>query len=285
MHRLLKTREGFTLVELLVTMVLTAVIGAAITGVFVTQARFFDAQEKVAFARGVSRGGMNMIVSELRMLEQGGGIVSATNRRITLRAPYAMGIVCGNGSGRLTVSRLPVDSVTMSDAGFAGFAYRKSDGTFTYVETTSKPDRDQGIAVCLAASVTVMTGSTINQMGRVEQFPFVPSPAPAVGAPVFFFQRITYEFRTTSGRVGLWRRVDSAASPGEGEELVAPFDSTAKFRFYVNDSPAAQTAVPTLLHSVTGIELTLDGLSDRPERNGTYQSVPLTTSVFFKNRP
>src|SRR5688572_5767133 len=284
MHRLLKTRPGFTLVELLVTMVLTAVIGAAITGVFVTQARFFDAQEKVAFARGVSRGGMNMIVSELRMLEQGGGIVSATNKKITLRAPYAMGIVCGNGSGRLTVSRLPVDSVTLSDAGFAGFAYRKSDGTFTYVETTNKPDRDQGISVCLNASVTVMTGSTMNQMGRVEQFPFVPTPAPTIGAPVFFFQRITYEFKNVSGRTGLWRRVDSAATPVD-EELVAPFDTTAKFRFYVNDSPSAQTAVPSLLHSVTGIELTLDGLSDRPERNGTYQSVPLTTSVFFKNRP
>jgi prepilin-type N-terminal cleavage/methylation domain-containing protein len=284
MHRLLKTRDGFTLVELLVTMVLTAVIGAAITGVFVTQARFFDAQEKVAFARGVSRGGMNMIVSELRMLEQGGGIVSATNKRITLRAPYAMGLVCGNALGTLTISRLPVDSVTLSDAGFAGFAYRKADGTFTYVETTNKPQRDQGIAVCLNASITVMTGSTINQVGRVEQFPFVPSPAPAVGTPVFFFQRITYEFRTTSGRTGLWRRVDSAETPVD-EELVAPFDSTAKFRFYVNDSPAAETAVPTLLHSITGLELTLDGLSERPERNGTYQSVPLTTSVFFKNRP
>jgi prepilin-type N-terminal cleavage/methylation domain-containing protein len=283
MHRLLKTRAGFTLVELLVTMVLTAIIGAAITGVFVTQARFFDAQEKVAFARGVSRGGMNMIVSELRMLEQGGGIVSATNRSITLRAPYAMGIVCGSQSN-LTISRLPVDSVALNDAGFAGYAYRLPDGTFIYVETNATPIRDLGIVVCINANITVMTGATANQTGRVEQFATVPTPAPAIGTPIFYFQRITYHFKTAGSRTALYRRVDSTPDKMD-EELVAPFDTTAKFRFYVNDSPTAQTAVPSLLNTITGIELTLDGLSDRPERDGTYQKVPLTTSVFFKNRP
>jgi prepilin-type N-terminal cleavage/methylation domain-containing protein len=283
MHRLLKARPGFTLVELIVAMVLTAVIGAAITGVFVTQARFFDAQEKVAFARGVSRGGMNIIVSELRMLEQGGGIVSATNHRITLRAPYAMGLVCGNQS-QLTISRLPVDSMALNDAGFAGLAYRDADSTFVYVPSNIKPERDKGISVCLNAGITIMSGPTPNQMGRAEQFSSVPPKAPAVGAPIFLYQVITYEFRTSSGRTGLWRRVDSAASPVD-EELVAPFDSTAGFRFYVNDSPTAQTAVPATLSTVTGIELTLDGLSDRPARDGSRQRVPLTTSVFFKNRP
>jgi prepilin-type N-terminal cleavage/methylation domain-containing protein len=286
MHRLLKRRAGFTLVELMVTMVLTAVIGAAITGVFVTQARFFDLQEKVAFARGVSRGGMNMILAELRMLETGGGIIEATNRRLLVRAPYAMGIVCGN-QGQLTISRLPVDSVALTNAGFAGFAYRAADGTFTYVETNNEPARDQGLSVCLNNSITVMVGATVNQTGRVEQFPSVPTPAPAIGAPIFLYQKVVYHFKESAavpGQIGLWRRVESADEPVD-EELVAPFDTTAKFRFYVDDSPAAQTDVPALLSSVTGIELTLDGLSERPERDGSRQSVPLTTSVFFKNRP
>ena len=283
MHRLLKTRTGFTLAELMVAMVLTAVIGAAITGVFVTQARYFDTQEKIAFARGVSRGGMNMIITELRMLERDSGIVSATNRRLTLRVPYAMGIVCGTLSQQLVISRLPTDSVALNDAGFAGYAYRKPDGSFTYVTTNQKPERDKGIALCLSNSITIMSGPSINQMGRAEQLQIGTNTPPPVGAPIFLYQTITYEFRSSDGRIGLWRRVDSSSTAVD-EELVAPFDTTAKFRFYVNDSPTAQTAVPALLNSVTGIELTLDGLSDRPVRDGTRQRVPVTTSVFFKNR-
>jgi prepilin-type N-terminal cleavage/methylation domain-containing protein len=283
MHRLLKTRAGFTLSELMVAMVLTAVVGAAITGVFVTQARYFDTQEKIAFARGVSRGGMNMIITELRMLERDSGIIAATNQRLTLRVPYAMGIVCGNLSQQLVISRLPVDSMALNDAGFAGFAYRGPDGRFTYVETNIKPERDKGIALCLTNNITIMSGPTVNQMGRAEQLQLGGATPPAVGATIFLYQNITYEFRSSGGRTGLWRRVDSASTPVD-EELVAPFDTTAGFRFYVNDLPAAQTAVPASLGSITGIELTLDGLSDKPLRDGSRQRVPLTTSVFFKNR-
>jgi hypothetical protein len=85
------------------------------------------------------------------------------------------------------------------------------------------------------------------------------------------------------GAIALWRRVHD--SKPVVEELVAPFAPTAGFGYYVGDVAVAQSSVMAgLLDQITGIELTLDGTSERPERDGTHQVTPYSTSVFFKNR-
>lgn len=272
-------RAGFTLAETMVALVLTAVIGAAVTGVFVAQSRFFDRTEKLSFARGVSRGATNIIMSEMRMLEAAGAVVGSpapTNRRITLRVPYALGIVCGN-LGVLTVSRFPSDPSILSDSGFSGYAYRTAAGTYTYVTSSTRPVAGTA-SVCTASNIAVLTGLG----GVVEQLPLVGSPV--VAQPVFYFQNITYEFKASAavpGRVALWRRIESR---NIDEELVAPFDTTAKFRFYINNRATPQTAVPGAVNTITGFELVLDGLSERRGSNGQFERVPLKTSVFFRNQ-
>lgn len=273
---MLKTRAGFTLAEIMVALTLTGVIGAAVTGVFISQSEFYDRQEKTGFARGVSRGAVNMMMSELRMVEKGAGVVAATNKLLTVRAPYAWGLVCSSG-GSIIMSRLPGDSVMQAEAGFSGYAYRNSVGGYTYIEGGSLPSAENN-SVCTGAGVTILTG------GRVRKLTPGPGITLPIATPVFMYQIVSYEFKASTsvpGRVALWRRVHARNLE---EELVAPFDTTAKFRFYVNDGPTAEITVPSPLSNITGIELTLDGLSERPERDGTFQSVPLTTSVFFKNR-
>jgi type II secretory pathway pseudopilin PulG len=285
MQRKLHARSGISLVEVIIALTLASVLGATATAAFVTQSRFFDAQEKVDFARGVSRGAMNMIVTELRMLEQGGGIVSATRRRITVRAPYALGVVCGNTLA-LTISRLPADPMALETADYSGLAYRnRATGTYTYVEdkTTKPTPWKKGEITCAANGIAVYVDKGGDSDGRVLEGS-LPNPAPEIGAPVFLFQRVTYEFKasvTAPGRTGLWRRTEET---GIDEELVAPFDTTAGFRFYVNDAAVPTAEVPAQLNSITGIELNLDGLTEHAGNGGAARSVPLTTSVFFKNR-
>jgi type II secretory pathway pseudopilin PulG len=286
MQRILHARPGVSLVEVVVALTLASVLGATATGAFVTQSRFFDAQEKVGLARGVSRGAMNMIVTELRMLEQENGLVSATPTRITVRAPYALGVVCGN-TMQLTISRLPADPSVLSGAetGHSGYAYRDpATGRYTYVEGGAPPSKN-GAAICASAGIAIYTDGGGSLDGEAMQLGSVPSPAPVIGTPVLLYQRITYEFRssvTVPGRIALWRLIEKT---GVDEEIVAPFDTTAGFRFYINDGPAPQATVPGVLQTITGIELQLDGLSERPEHDGSHRSVPLSTSVFFKNRP
>jgi hypothetical protein len=227
---------------------------------------------------------MNLMMSELRMLESGGGMVAATPTRVTVRAPYALGIVCGN-TGVLTISQLPADPSVLGNAGYSGFAYRDpATGSYTYVEGAATQPVAAGESVCATASITVVQDGGGAFDGRALQFPLVPSPAPVIGAPVLLYQRITYEFRSSAmlpGRIALWRRVEETDVE---EEVVAPFDSTASFRFYVGDAAVAQDAVPAQLSTITGLELRLHGLIERPDTEGARQRMRLSTSVFFKNR-
>jgi prepilin-type N-terminal cleavage/methylation domain-containing protein len=266
-------RAGFTLVEVLIALTLTAVLGAAVTGAFVSQSRFFDRQEKVGAARNVSRSAINIIMSELRMVERSGGVTAATNSAITLRVPYAMGLYCNLNVGTMRISRLPADSAQLASAVYSGYAFRTSASTYTYVPGTLPPTPGTA-GSCTASGVTELAGGGVMN---------VPLGTPlTVATPVFLYQLVTYEFKASTmvpGRIGLYRRV-----VGAEEELLAPFDTTAMFRFYESDAAVPQTAVPGTLSNITGIELVLDGLSERPNGDGTFQRVELSTSVFFRNR-
>src|SRR4051812_50095722 len=70
-------RRGFPLVELLLSMVVTAIVGAALVKMVLSQARFMDQQEAWRGARAVARGGINRLLSDLRVVDAGGGVAAA----------------------------------------------------------------------------------------------------------------------------------------------------------------------------------------------------------------
>src|SRR4029077_2961851 len=77
-------RRGFTLAELIVGMVILGVIGAALTRLFLSQSRFYDLEGQLRRARLVSRMAINTALSDLRMVEATGGLVSATPTQVTM---------------------------------------------------------------------------------------------------------------------------------------------------------------------------------------------------------
>lgn len=275
------TRRGFTLVELLVTILVTGIIGVAVTRLFLSQARFYDQQAQLRRARFVSRTAINAALSDLRMVEPTGGVVSAAPTAVTLRVPYAIGTVCANTAGQTTLSVWPVDSTTYAAAGFSGYAWRDELGNYSYVEAGAAIVPDDP-ASCTAANVTVLP------QGRVVAVrPALPAalpPVTAVGTPVLLLQQMRYEFKSSvalPGRVALWRTI---LRTGQGDELVAPFDTTAKFRFFVAGSDTAQDAAPAALGDLRGLELDLDAESERaPEGTAAPKRARAVTAVFFNN--
>jgi hypothetical protein len=275
-------RRGLTLAEMMITVVMVALIGATLTRLYVAQARSYDLQTQLRLARFVSRTGINAATSDLRMVEATGGVVSATNTQVTVRTPYAMGIVCANTANLTTLALLPVDSVAYATAGFTGYAWRDSLGAYHYVETNATVAA--GVAsVCTAANVTVLAGGVV-----VAITPALPSTLPtvtAVGTPVFLTQRLTYSFApsvTLPGRTALWRTV---VGTGETDELVAPFAPTAQFKFFVVGSDSAQTAVPNPLSTMLGLQLVFNAQSERtPQGQPAVMTAQISTAVFFNNR-
>jgi hypothetical protein len=117
--------------------------------------------------------------------------------------------------------------------------------------------------------------------------PTAPPNGALVGSIVFLYRRVRYEFKNSAiipGRTGLWRT--TLGIGGTTEELAAPFANTARVNFYVLNAAAAQAAVPGTLSDIRGLELKLDGMSERtPGGSAAPKTSSMTTSVFFENRP
>ncbi|MEX2282862.1 MAG: type II secretion system protein [Gemmatimonadota bacterium] len=274
--KMLRSRPGFSLAETLVTMAIMGIIGVAVTQLMVSQSKFFNEQSSQMNARSVSRSATSMVIQELRMLDVGGGVVAAASDSITIRVPYRMGIVCSNLGGVTTASFLPVDSSLNAIAGLSGYAWRDTTtGNYTY-EETGVTAIDGVAATCTAAQIPTIAAH------KVLAITPTATSAP-LATPIFLFQRVTYKFKNSTsvpGSIGLFRRV---VATNTEEELVAPFDTAAKFRFYDLNSTTAQAAVPSPLSNLRGVELVLTARSERPTNTGATTS-QYTTAVWFKNR-
>jgi prepilin-type N-terminal cleavage/methylation domain-containing protein len=273
----MKLRHGVTLLELMVTIVILAILGTGLTRLITSQARFYEHQGAGRTARSVSRAAVNVLLSEMRMVEAPGGVVAASPTSVTLRVPFAVGLVCGPVAGATTLTLLPADSAMLAEPGFSGYAWRNNAGAYTYVEVGAAIGNSVP-APCTAAGVTPVPGGRI-----VAVAPALPAGATA-GTAVLLFRRITYDFANSTalpGRLALWRRVQST---GAAEELVAPFDASARFRFFALDAADAQDAAPPL-GNLRGLELVLVGESEgSPRITSAPRRASVTTAVFFRNK-
>ncbi|MCC6930285.1 MAG: prepilin-type N-terminal cleavage/methylation domain-containing protein [Gemmatimonadaceae bacterium] len=271
--------RAFTLVELLVSLVLLGVMGAAMLRLFVSQSRFVDQQVKQRAARTVSRVSLNLLLQELRTVEAEGGVVTASQRAIGVRVPYALGITCGTAGGRTIVSLLPVDSVLYAQAVFAGYAYRVQGGDYRYVDVGASTAPSAAVGTCVAAGVTTLPRGQLIQVA-----PAIPAPYDN-GAPVLVFQRIDYDFSgsvVVPGRMALWRSVQG----GRHEEVAVPFDSTSAFRFFTVGDDTSLAAPPASLTAIRGVELRFTGASEEARAGRLAPELsPQRSAVFFLNAP
>jgi prepilin-type N-terminal cleavage/methylation domain-containing protein len=283
--RKLRARAGFSLAELLVATVLLGIIGGALSRLVVDQMRFFDNVQVMRGARSAARNSMNVMLAELRMVQDSGGVtnIAGDNKSITVNVPYRFGMVCGTVGTVTTVSMLPVDSATLALASYAGYGWRsRTTGRFKTVSTTAAPTASASPALCTttAGIATVSVNGRTGQIMDISASTIPPLMGP--GAPVMFFQSITYSFAASSlypGKIGLFRAVNGGAA----EELMAPFASTARFRYYQTGDDTSRTTAPAL-PDIRGLALVLTTEGARkPAGRTTETQSRMMTSVFFKN--
>jgi prepilin-type N-terminal cleavage/methylation domain-containing protein len=309
--RLAALRRAFTLVEILVSLAILGIIGLAFVRLVTSQARFTEGQMALRNARTVSRNAMNIMLTDLRMVQDNGGLQFASRDSVTVRIPVAFGLLCRNVGGDATMQLLPVDSAMTELSYYSGWAYRDSvTGLFVYqnantpvnlasstltngVPTTTCTDSTLAGAPPLprpgVLPVTYRTASGVDRTSRIIRVTDpVTVATPNAGWPVFVYQQITYRFQPSSaypGRVGLFRKVRAPNAAGAViDEIIAPFDTSAKFRFYVLNADNALDAPPADLNTVRGLELNLAGSSPRSQQGRKAAVDGLVTGVFFKNR-
>ena len=290
MHHVLK--RGFTIAELLVAMTIFAVLGTLFTRALLVQGRIADQQNAARSARMVARQGLNILESELRTVQDSGGIDSASTdgKTIRLLVPYRMGLNCGVSGTYSVVSMLPVDSLTLAQARYVGFAWRNQVGRYTTVLPgdplgTNAPNTGADAAKCTGSAAGQAQIRTLTLNGRAGQvLGLSPAQASApVGQAVFFFQRVTYTFRASvlfAGKYGLWRTVQGG---GAAEEIMAPFDSLARFKYWTQGASASVAAPPSLA-LIRGVDVVFSATSTYTPMGRTQPAkTTAVASIFFRN--
>ncbi len=283
-------RRGFVLAELLVALVIAAVIGVALTQLVLSQSRFAALQGALVQARGGARAALNVMSNDFRMVSDG-GLLAATRDSVTVRVPYAFGVACGqpSGTGTTVVSLLPADHASFASATMSGYAWRDTTGSYVFVDSTSASAPTTSLVSCTSQSPPI---TTLGSTGWLPQTVSVPtdyrrSPqAPLPGTVVYLYQIVRFAFAPSvqlPGRKGLWRTV---LSTGQRDELVAPFDTSAKFQFLVGTALQLRPTPPAVLDSVKGLRLLLVAASETaPEGRAAPIQFNITSNVVFRNRP
>jgi prepilin-type N-terminal cleavage/methylation domain-containing protein len=276
-------RPGFSLAELTVAMVVAGIIGVALARLIINQSRFVAMQDGMMRARSGARAALNALSSELRAVTDG-GLVQAGPDSITVRVPYAFGVACGPLSGTTVVSLLPTDSAIFSASTASGYAWLDSTGLWQFV-TPATVGASNLWAPCLLPSPPVTTLSATGWPARgLTVSPTIPV-TPSAGRLVYLYQTIRYAFAASvgiPGRRALWRTVNPPG--GTRDELVAPFDSSARFEFLVGGAYTLQSTPPAVLDSVRGVRVKLVGTSETaPQGRSQPVRFDLTTDILFRN--
>jgi len=292
-----RARAGFSLVELIVAITIMSIIGVALSKMVIGQSRTFQIDNGARRARMTGRSAMNILTTDLRMVQDFGAVDSidtAKNRWVDVKVPVAFGIVCEVNAGNVVLSIVAVDSFQTASSKYAGYAVRNSSsGLYAYSSATSSdtikvtdPTRCHGTPAIYADTFPLAA-----RKGNV----YLASPAPpagaTVGAPAFVYQSVRYQFDTStiySKRLGLFRKIRGRGNTDSlSEELIAPFDTSARFRYYTNPwtyHDTVTTTAPANVNTIRGLQIYLPAqASDTVPGSKAPRKATTTMSVFFKN--
>ncbi len=274
----MKKRGGFTLIELIVTMVVVAILGTIFARMLVQDSRFVSKLEAMVEARQTARAALTTISVETRMVSAG-GVTEATPTRVGVIVPFAWGVACGRDGSATVGSLIPTDSMMFASSftNTSSINWINAAGLYVSLPPSTAPALSTNVAACtdLADTVRALPGG---------QLVAIPMPDLMPPGSVFYLgESVSYEFKASTlipSRWGLWRQ-DGA---GVWDELLAPFDTSSGFAYYVGMNDTVNTNPPGV-PSISGVELRLVGESQlNPEGLSAPEEFQLETRITFLNR-
>ena len=249
-------RAGFTLVEMLVALVITALLTTVIWQLVRTQSRFvaFESQREDAQANG--RAAVDIVAGDVRAaLPQ--GIISAKDSVLVLALPKAWGVLCATNTAISMTAVFP----TMAPDAFTVLA---NGGTGVVVNTaaTSTPiwlprpalDNTRATVTAIAAANAAAVCTTAT--GTVSAYTLTGTnfPIGAAGTLVSLYQLVRYDVGQSEGK--WWVRRSNGINADNTFSMVplaGPVFArdSMRFTYYTGAAatlanPAPGTAVATL---------------------------------------
>jgi prepilin-type N-terminal cleavage/methylation domain-containing protein len=312
------TRRGFTMVELMMAMVLTLMVGAVTYRILVTNQRVTRSQNERVGMQDNVRSGALIIGSELREVGYdrlpaalnvalapyfGAGtvrsdIVAIGPDSVRYKAMRGFGVVCNKvlASNQLVLRASPAENLLQVTRPLA-----VGDSLMVYAEDTPMSSADDvwfhaGIIALPTAAVNCPDGTTGFRVNVQFSSSVVGTPVPTatafglitVGAPVRFFEEMVLRSYVANGDA--WLGVRNLNTGTAIQPVLGPIsnglNATQGLTLVYRDANGAVTAVPA---NVRSMQVTLRGITDNPvHRNvqGYQRSVDtlaMTTHVALRN--
>ncbi len=270
-------RSGFTIIELLVSMVVGLILMASVVRMLTIQGRGYRKQREVIDIRETAREAAALLAWDLRQSGMGGSPLASMNANsISLRSPRGMGIVCAKHAtlARYGLWRTGGNIVATVDDSALVYQVGRDKWQALKITAVGTPAA-MGVAACAWPGARPPDIVVEFAVGGKTDTSFIK-----VGAAFRQFRRVQYAEFALNNRWWLGRKVGAAASY---EQLTGPLIAPASgltFAYY--DTLGAVTANPVAVGAVAFTLRTESFKNTYVGNTFDYQRDSLTTKVVLR---
>lgn len=266
---------GYTLAELLVTLVVTGMIGAGVVGLLMGQTEFYGASEDRSFADLSRRGVSELVSTELRMLATS-DLYKTKGDSIRARFDLRQAVVCDVDNTldyvTLVVHHEPNISLPSGRTGTAVSSPFAAD--FVYADGWTSSLVSEGGTAVTVCDANGAPSTLPSERYRVEDWSGHPSGLPPVGSVVRVYGDLVYTFEPSQQGAGLalWRN---------DQELVAPFSEGAEFNYIMNNGSKEVSVPNASQQDIRHIRVSAEAIGDGTNRYDVARDFEIDIS--FRN--
>jgi prepilin-type N-terminal cleavage/methylation domain-containing protein len=277
-----RARRGFTIIELLISMMLGLLVLGAVYQLMITQSGAYGKQRELADVRETARSASTLLSWDLRHAAGGGsGIVAMTPNSITLRSIRGVGVICAKHPTLPRYALWRTAGKIEATAEDSALILQVGRDRWQRVNVTSVgTPAAMGLTACAwpgARAPDVVIQVAVNSNPALSKSDTINIK---VGAPFRAYRRVEYSQYLLDGRWWLGRKVGAATSY---EQLTGPLLPSTGLQFAYFDTLGAATATPAAVGTVA---FTLNAESYKKIRMSTgafaYQRDSLTTKVLLR---
>ncbi|HEX6367993.1 MAG TPA: prepilin-type N-terminal cleavage/methylation domain-containing protein [Longimicrobium sp.] len=245
-------RRGFTLVELMVSIVLGALIIGVVLNFVTSQSRIATAQSGREEVQQNARGTLEMVASDLRGAVPA-GVVRGDDDAIELLLPRRWGVVCSQvGTTRTTVVFPDVQGMATPTGVDAGLLLRNGNAWVPVLPALATVATATPVVVAASCAGLSTTGNVV-----AFQLDGVGHPGVAVGATAALYQRVRYDVRTSRGAKWIHRSNGMTdANTFNMQPLAGPVEDVGggiSFTYFTGTPPVPLNAAPGAAASTAGV--------------------------------